>query len=154
MMKTIFSSLLLVAMMIPAANMFSKKTDADGDKLIGIWTPSDGRSKIKIEKIGSKYYGKIVWLKEPNDPQTSKPKLDKNNPDTAMRKTPLKGYRVFKDFNYKGNKEWSDGTVYDPKNGKTYSCVINMKDDNTIDIRGYVGIKTFGRTDTWKRTTL
>lgn len=132
----------------------SAAADTDGDKLIGLWAPSDERSKIKIEKIGTKYYGKIVWLKEPNEPGTGKPKLDKNNPDTAMRKTPLKGYRIFKDFVYKGKKEWSNGTVYDPKNGKTYSCVINMKDDNTIDIRGYVGIKTFGRTDTWKRTKL
>jgi uncharacterized protein (DUF2147 family) len=71
-----------------------------------------------------------------------------------MRKNPIKGNRILKDFIYKGKLEWGDGTIYDPKNGKTYRCVINMKDDNTIDIRGYVGIKTFGRTDTWKRTEI
>jgi uncharacterized protein (DUF2147 family) len=26
-----------------------------------------------------------------------------------------------------------------------------MKDPNTLDIRGYIGISTFGRTDVWKR---
>lgn len=128
--------------------------DEEADKIIGIWTPSDGRSKIKIEKIGTKYFGKVVWLKEPNDPATGQPKLDKNNPDAALRQSPVKGLRIFKDFVYKGKGEWGNGSVYDPKNGKTYSCVINKKDDNTVDIRGYVGIKTFGRTDTWKRTTL
>jgi uncharacterized protein (DUF2147 family) len=131
------------------ANTFADADDAD--KIVGIWEPEDGRSKIKIEKIGSKFYGKIVWLKEPNDPDTKQPKLDKFNPDTAMRKNPIKGMRLLKDFNYKGKKEWGDGTIYDPKNGKTYKCVINMKDDNTIDIRGFVGIKTFGRTAVWKR---
>lgn len=125
--------------------------DADADKLLGTWEPGDGRSKIKIEKIGTKYFGKIVWLKEPNDPATKKPKLDKNNPDTAMRNNPLKGNRILKDFVYAGKKEWGSGTIYDPKNGKTYKCVINMKDENTIDIRGYIGIKAIGRTDTWKR---
>jgi uncharacterized protein (DUF2147 family) len=55
---------------------------------------------------------------------------------------------------YSGNKEWSEGTIYDPENGSTYSCVIKLKDDNTLDIRGYVGIKTFGRTDVWKRVQL
>ncbi len=124
----------------------------DEDKLIGVWEPGDVRSKIKIEKIGNKYYGKVIWLKIPNDPETQKPKLDRNNPDTAMRKNPIKGNRILKDFVYKGDKEWGGGTIYDPKNGKTYKCVINMKDDNTIDIRGFIGIKTFGRTDTWKRT--
>ena len=32
----------------------------DGDKLVGVWKPSDARSLIKIDKIGSKYYGRIV----------------------------------------------------------------------------------------------
>ncbi|MDI1235371.1 MAG: DUF2147 domain-containing protein [bacterium] len=128
--------------------------EADADKLLGTWEPGDSRSKIKIEKIGSKYFGKIVWLKEPNDPATKQPKLDKNNPDTALRNNPLKGNRILKDFIYVGKKEWGSGSIYDPKNGKTYKCVINMKDDNTIDIRGYIGIKAIGRTDTWKRVIL
>ncbi len=121
------------------------------DKLTGVWEPSNGRSRIKIEKIGTKFYGKIVWLKEPNDPTSKQPKVDKNNPDTAMRNVPLKGYRILKDFVYAQNKEWNEGTIYDPENGKTYNCVINMKNDDAVDIRGYIGIKTFGRTDSWKR---
>lgn len=126
-------------------------TEINADMLIGVWEPSNGRSRIKIEKIGTKFYGKIVWLKEPVDPNTKKPKVDKNNPDTSMRNVPLKGYRILKDFVFKGKGEWSDGTIYDPENGSTYNCVINMKEDNVIDIRGYIGIKALGRTDTWKR---
>lgn len=68
-----------------------------------------------------------------------------------MRSVPLKGYRLLKDFVYKGGGEWAEGTIYDPENGSTYSCVIKMKDDNTLDIRGYVGVKALGRTDVWKR---
>jgi uncharacterized protein (DUF2147 family) len=120
------------------------------DKLIGLWEPSNGKARVKIEKIGTKYYGKIVWLKEPNDPQTGQPKLDKNNPDESMRTVPLKGYRLLKDFVY-ANGEWNGGTIYDPESGSTYSCVIKAKDDNTLDIRGYVGVKALGRTDVWKR---
>ena len=26
-----------------------------------------------------------------------------------------------------------------------------MTDDNTLEIRGYIGVQTFGRTDVWKR---
>jgi uncharacterized protein (DUF2147 family) len=26
-----------------------------------------------------------------------------------------------------------------------------MKDENTLDIRGYIGVKALGRTDVWKR---
>jgi uncharacterized protein (DUF2147 family) len=124
---------------------------ADADRLLGVWEPSNGKARVKIEKIGPKYYGKIVWLREPLDPKSQQPKTDKNNPDEALRSVPLKGYRLLKDFTYSGNNAWAEGSIYDPENGSTYSCTITMKDPNTLDIRGYIGISTFGRTDVWKR---
>ena len=125
----------------------------NGDQLIGLWEPSNGKARVKVEKIGSKYYGKIVWLREPKDPQTKQPKVDKHNPDESMRSVPLKGYRMLKDFVFKSS-EWTDGSIYDPESGSTYSCVIKIKDENTLDIRGYVGVKALGRTDVWKRVKL
>jgi uncharacterized protein (DUF2147 family) len=127
---------------------------ANGDRLLGVWQSGSGKAGVKIEKIGTKYYGKIVWLKEPVDPANGTPKVDKNNPDEKMRTVPLKGYRILKDFTYKDNDEWGDGTIYDPENGSTYKSVIKMKDNNTLDIRGYIGVQALGRTDTWKRMKL
>lgn len=137
----------LFALLLSAGSVLAQ--DA-ADKLIGLWEPSNGKARVKIEKIGNKYYGKIVWLLEPNDPQTGQPKLDKNNPDASMRSVPLKGYRMLKDFIY-ADGEWKDGTIYDPESGSTYNCVIKIKDNNTLDIRGFVGVKALGRTDVWKR---
>lgn len=134
-----------------ASNLFGQ--DADADKLIGVWESGNGKARVKIEKISNKYFGKIVWLREPIDPETKQPKLDKNNPDASLRTTPLKGYRMLKDFVYKNN-EWTDGSIYDPESGSTYSSTIKMKDDNTLEIRGYVGVKALGRTDVWKRMEL
>ena len=135
-------------------NITAQAPVAEADRLVGVWEPSNGKARVKIEKVGSKYYGKIVWLKEPNDPATSLPKVDKNNPDAALRTTPLKGYRLLKDFVYMGAGEWDSGTIYDPENGNTYNCVIKMTDNNTLDIRGFIGIEAFGRTDVWKRLDL
>ncbi|WP_299016627.1 DUF2147 domain-containing protein [uncultured Polaribacter sp.] len=123
----------------------------DANAIVGVWEPSNGKVYVKISKIDNKYYGKIVWLREPNDTDTGKPKTDKNNPDESMKNVPLKGYRMLKDLVYDGKSEWKDGTIYDPQNGTTYNCVVNLKNKNTIELRGYVGVKTFGRTDTWKR---
>lgn len=127
--------------------------NSDSDSLVGVWQTGSGKAKVKIEKIGTKYYGKIVWLKEPIDPATGKPKVDKNNPDEAMRTVPLKGYRMLKDFVFKSKDEWSDGTIYDPENGSTYKSVIKMKDNNSLDIRGYIGVQALGRTDKWTRVS-
>jgi uncharacterized protein (DUF2147 family) len=130
---------------------FSTLQDTEADRLLGVWEPSNGKARVKIEKIGNKYYGKIVWLKEPNDPATNQPKVDSKNPDASMRTVPLKGYRMLKDFTYSGNSQWENGTIYDPENGSTYKCIIKMTDANTLDIRGYIGIEALGRTDVWKR---
>ena len=125
-----------------------------GDDLIGVWEPSNGRARVKIDRIGEKYYGRIVWLIEPNDPETGEPKTDKNNPDPALQNVPLKGYRMLKDFVYQEDGTWSEGTIYDPLNGSTYSCIITMTDPNTLDIRGFIGVQALGRTDVWKRLAM
>lgn len=148
MLKMNYLSMLLACFMFLSVHQAEAN---DGDKLIGVWKPSNGRSMVKIEKIGSKYYGRIVWLLEPND-ESGKPRKDDNNPDESLRSTPLKGYRILKDFVY--NEEegiWSDGTIYDPNNGSTYNCKIELKEDNTIEVRGYIGAAVFGRTDLWSR---
>lgn len=121
------------------------------DKLVGVWQPSNGRSYVKIDKIGNKFYGRVVWLKEPLD-EDGKPRVDKNNPDESLRSTPIKGYRILKDFVYSEEESlWVDGTIYDPNNGTTYNCKIELTDENKIEVRGFVGAAVFGRTDVWTR---
>jgi uncharacterized protein (DUF2147 family) len=154
MRKNLFKLFLLTVLFTGLQNWANAQEATGGDVLVGVWEPSHGKARVKVEKIGDKYYGKIVWLREPNDPANGQPKVDKNNPDESMRKVPLKGYRLLKDFRYTGDGEWTEGTIYDPENGNTYSCVIKAKDNNTLDIRGYIGVKTFGRTDVWKRVAL
>ena len=127
------------------------KAQTGADALVGYWQNGEGTGHIKIEKIGTKYYGKIVWLKEPNDKETGKPKVDKKNPNKDMRNTPILGYRVLRDFVFQGDNKWKEGMIYDPKKGEDYKCNITLVNANTLDVRGFVGISLIGRTDTWKR---
>ena len=155
-MKTIITLMSAMALVFTFSSFTSNPAViADGgDDIIGLWETGNGKARVKIEKIGTKYYGKIVWLREPIDPVTNKPKVDKNNEDEKMRNVPLKGYRMLKDFVYnEANKEWTGGTIYDPETGSLYSCVIT-KNKEVLNIRGYVGVKALGRTDTWKRVKL
>ena len=43
-----------------ATLFWSFAPNTGGDRLIGVWEPSNGRARVKIEKIGAKYYGEIV----------------------------------------------------------------------------------------------
>lgn len=125
---------------------------AQKDKIEGFWLNQEKEAKVEIYKAkNGKFYGKIVWLKEPN--RDGKPKTDINNPKENLRPQPIIGLLILKGFNKDGEKVYEDGTVYDPKNGKTYSCKITYENANTLSIRGYVGISMLGRTTTWTRTT-
>jgi uncharacterized protein (DUF2147 family) len=125
----------------------------ESDAILGVWESGSGKARVKIDKAGDKFTGRIVWLREPNNDE-GKPKTDKNNPDEKLRTTPLLGYRLLRDFQFKGDKTWEEGTIYDPENGSTYSCTIKMTDENTLDVRGFIGVSLFGRTDVWKRVQL
>ena len=121
------------------------------DAIVGVWKTGEGNAMVRIYKNGEKYQGKVVWLKEPNDPETGKPKLDKNHPDEANRTRPVLGMINIWGFSYKDKNLWDDGNIYDPKNGSTYSCTIKMINPNTLEVRGYIGVSIIGRTDNWTR---
>jgi uncharacterized protein (DUF2147 family) len=63
----------------------------------------------------------------------------------------LIGLVILKDFAFNGKDKWEDGTIYDPNNGKTYSCVIRLKNESALEVRGYIGISLLGRTEVWTR---
>lgn len=49
-------------------------------------------------------------------------------------------------------KQWDQGTILDPLNGKTYRSTITLSDDGMqLKVRGYIGIPLFGRSQTWLR---
>ncbi|MFN4007003.1 MAG: DUF2147 domain-containing protein [Chitinophagaceae bacterium] len=121
------------------------------DALLGFWRSGDGKAVIEIYKNGDMYDGKIVWLAEPNDPQTGKPKVDSKNEEESLRSRPILGLVNLRGFKFVKKNKWEEGKIYDPKSGNDYSCEIKMTDANTLEVRGYVGISMFGRTDVWKR---
>lgn len=145
--------LILLILTFISLSYKSQTPTVEGDKIIGLWEVGSGKARIKVTKYGDKYGGKIVWLRDPLDEKGEK-KVDKNNPEEAKRTMPLLGLNNLLGFSYKEKGEYSGGTIYDPENGNTYNCVINLEDENTIQVRGYIGVQLFGRTDTWKRVVL
>ncbi|MEO1367538.1 MAG: DUF2147 domain-containing protein, partial [Acidobacteriota bacterium] len=59
--------------------------------------------------------------------------------------------RILEGFEAEGDGEWSGGTIYDPNNGKTYSCTLELEGADTLKVRGYIGVSLFGRTERWTR---
>jgi uncharacterized protein (DUF2147 family) len=139
-------------LLLVLAGFFGFTTFAQGDKLLGVWLNQEGTSHIEITKDASgQFIGKIVWLKDPLD-DSGRPKLDVENPDKNLKSRPLLNLEILKGFKFnEKKKEWTGGTIYDPKNGKTYKAYMKLDDDNTLSLRGYVGIRALGRTSKWTR---
>ena len=121
------------------------------DAIVGVWKTGEGNAMVKIYKNGNKYQGRVVWLKEPIDPETGKPKLDKNNADQAAKSKPVLGLINIWGFVPKEENLWDEGNIYDPKNGNTYSSTMKLINANSLEVRGYIGVSLIGRTDTWTR---
>ncbi len=123
---------------------------------VGHWTVAADDAKVEIYETGDSnakiLEGKIIWLKEPND-KAGKAKTDVENADAELRSQAIMGMIFLKNFR-KDKDQWVDGTIYDAKSGKTYKATMKLEGDNTLELRGYVGIPLFGRTETWKRVKL
>jgi uncharacterized protein (DUF2147 family) len=110
-------------------------TDAALADPIGTWLTENGRSRVRIADCGGALCGTVVWLKEPNDPETSKPKTDKNNADAGKRSRPLIGVQVMLGMRPNGPNKWS-GQVYNAEDGKTYSGNLTEQGPNSVRLEG------------------
>lgn len=148
-MKNIVFLFILVVFSLPAM--------AGSEDILGEWTTAEGKSKVNIQRCGASYCGTVVWLKEPNFPSgdeggmAGKPKVDRENPSRNLRSRSILNLKILEGFRYAGGNEWEDGEIYDPKNGKTYSSILRLKNPKTLNVRGYVGFSFLGRTTVWTR---
>ncbi len=116
---------------------------------IGTWYTGDKESQVRIVNCGGALCGNLIWLKEPNDPATGRPKTDKNNADASKQSRPLLGVPIVLGMKPNGPGQWS-GDVYNASDGKTYSGSFTLTGSNTADLKGCV-LSILCKTQTWTR---
>jgi len=138
---TLFTGLLLLSL----------ASFAQSDAILGDWYNQEKDAVIKITSADDNtFQGQIVWMLNPND-ENGNPKVDNLNPDESLQSRPRMGMVMMYGFTYDSGNVWDDGEIYDPKSGNTYSGTITLSSENSLDLRGYVGIPLFGRTSNWTR---
>lgn len=147
-MKVMRRMLPIIALLIGLTAFVS----SDGsDAVVGTWLNGTRKGHVQIYQKGGTYFGKLVWLGQPTDPDTGKPRTDTKNADPSKRSRPMLNMSLMYNFKYDGGNTWSDGKIYNPEDGKEYNCKMTLQDPNTLLVRGYVGISLFGKTQTWTR---
>ncbi len=143
-LKAIASVLLTLGLLfLPALN-------AEAAGAVGLWATEGGKSRVEIFDCAGKLCGKIVWLKEPLDDKGQE-KVDRENPDEAFKSRKILGLPLLSDFVSDGDsgRAWTDGRIYNPEDGQTYKCNMELQEDGTLKVRGYVGLPLFGKTQIW-----
>jgi uncharacterized protein (DUF2147 family) len=97
----------------------------------GIWTRSDGNSRIRIAPCGNALCGTITWLKDPN---SSAAKV---------------GQRVLYEMTPSGQNVWT-GKAFNPADGRTYSGTMTLS-GNALTTRGCVLGGVICRSVNWTR---
>ena len=122
---------------------------ASAQNVTGTWKTIDdntgeARSHIEVYEQNGKLYGKIVrLLQRPADTTC-------DNCPGELKDQPLVGMQIMRDL--KPYKDYySYGTIMDPESGKEYKCNLWLEDDNTLGVRGYIGMAALGRTQNWVR---
>ena len=120
--------------------------------IFGAWNSFDEEtnrleSVIEVYEKNDQVFAKIIKITNlENQGATS------INCSGERKNTPILGMNILTGLKKDGD-EWSGGKILDPKNGKEYKCYIQLLDENTLKIRGYIGFSMFGRTAIWKRAT-
>lgn len=117
---------------------------------LGTWYTEGNESQVRIAKCGDALCGALVWLKVPNDPQTGKPKTDKENSDAAKRNRPLLGVEIVLGMKPDGTPNQWKGQVYNAKDGNTYTGYFTLTGANTAELKG-CAMGFICKSQTWTR---
>ncbi len=132
--------------MLAAAAFLALATPAFAADVTGTWqTPTD-EGVVEIKACGSSVCG---FLMSSDDIRKNPAMTDSKNGEASLRSRPLKGLQILQGFTGSGGS-WSNGKIYNPDDGKTYSSTLTLKGDNTLEVRGCVFVPLC-QTQTWTR---
>jgi uncharacterized protein (DUF2147 family) len=115
----------------------------------GVWLSTDGRVKVRVTNCDGALCGTVVWLKEPIDPQTQRPRTDKLNPDVNKRGRPMLGLQVVQGLRPLGADKWS-GPIYNADEGHSYNVSLTLVSPTKVALEGCI-LDVFCKVETWTR---
>ena len=129
---------------------FAQASDASP---VGLWKAIDDNSGkptalIRITEERGELRGKIEQLfRAPGEDPNPKCTLCSD----ARKDQPILGMTIVSGLKKDGD-EYRDGEILDPNNGKIYKSKLSVHDGGKkVEVRGYVGVPMFGRSQVWLR---
>ncbi len=151
-MRTLLQKLIIVGVAVAAGAGVAAAPSGE-PSAAGLWEQVDENtgkpeSWFRITERNGIYQGTIVkiFFKPGEDPNWICDKCE-----GAERGAPVLGLALIKGMNRKG-LTYENGTIMDPRDGAVYRALMQMSPDGKkLEVRGYLGISFFGRSQIWNR---
>jgi uncharacterized protein (DUF2147 family) len=120
---------------------------------VGVWQTIDDdtgkpRALVRVTESQGELQGRIEKLYRPAD-QDQNPKCVKC--EGARKDQPMVGMVIVSGLKKNGD-EFTGGEILDPASGKVYKSKATLTDGGKkLNVRGFVGVPMFGRSQVWVR---
>lgn len=135
----------LPLVLFTGALLFPASQAQAASPLEGYWLTENKRSVIKVEACEQGLCGYIHWIIE-GGMQT-----DAKNPDESKRDRPMCGLPILWGFKQSNQSAWQGGKIYKADDGDVYDANMELQKDDTLKVRGYMGISLLGKSQIWSR---
>jgi uncharacterized protein (DUF2147 family) len=133
----------LAALALALASAFAAAASADPR---GRYLTASGNLEVELAPCGDALCGTVS--KVIADHSMSRP----GETMQAVDGRPALGMKVLLDFKPDGDDAGTwQGRIYNRENGKTYDCRMTLDDAGNLQLRAYVGLPLFGKTQLWQR---
>jgi uncharacterized protein (DUF2147 family) len=144
-MKSRFLSIVAIA-----TSLLVLTTSVHAESLVGTWLTQDGMSRVQFRPCAQHQCGYIVWLREPVDPATGKPRQDKFNSDGSLKNRPLLGLLLIADIAATTTGAW-EGTLYNPRDGNSYKGKLTDLGGGRLQLKGCALLGLICQAEVWTR---
>jgi len=117
---------------------------------VGLWKSVDDETKqakslIRIVEQDGTLTGRVEKI------LTDKPDAKCDKCTDERKDKPVQGMTIISGMKKDGDG-WGGGEILDPNNGKVYRSQMKLVEGGRkLEVRGYVGVPMFGRSQTWIR---
>jgi len=140
---------MLTAVWLAAGPGFARAVDPD-PSVLGLWLSEKKKLLVELYPCDDEVCGRIAWMAKPYW-KSGELRRDVHNPDPELRDRAWCGIQTIRGLTPRDDGSLDHGSFYNPKDGGTYSLEVTPGDDGTLEIRGYLGIKLIGKSETWTR---
>lgn len=140
-MKTMVVVAIAALAWVAASAFASAATPADG-----LWRAETGGGVIELHECGDALCGRVA---DSNGLRMNPFLKDSANPKAELRDRAIRGMDILHGFKG-GPVEWSNGRIYNPGNGKTYTGSLTLLDPDHVKLSGCL-VFPLCRSQVWRR---